>query len=62
MLSYWGAGTFSPNLDEGHYIGVAWSDDHKSYLLVCSSPNGDTLGEYKGCNENGVFQKIQVCS
>lgn len=56
-----GVSVVGDTFDIGDYIGVTWSAVHMTYLLVCPSPNGDTVAKYQGCNKNGAFQDIQEC-
>lgn len=30
-------------------------------LLVCSAPNGDTVGKYQGCTKSGVTRDTPEC-
>lgn len=52
---------FRANSSAGDYIGVVWSEEHKTNLLVCPAPNGDTIGKYQGCTKNGVTRDIPEC-
>lgn len=60
-LLWLGVWAFSADLVEGDYIGVTWSEEHMTNLLVCPAPNGDTVAKYHGCTENGATRYTQYC-